>query len=162
MDGFFGSRWWRCDGLQRNDRLVGGDAPGSGCSGGARFEAPWPGLIARPAFVCCGTCPPRGHSIASVARSAGLHPLRISLYARAAGSRDTFVVSVSHQYQYNTVASVLLSLSLMIGCSSAEAATASTTTRLLFVQIQLMCGVARINLLSVNASSDDPNQLNVF
>ena len=33
---------------------------------------------------------------------------------------------------------------------------------LLFVQIQLMCGAARINLLSVNASSDDPNQLNVF
>jgi hypothetical protein len=35
---------------------------------------------------------------ASVARSAGLHPLRISVYARAAGSRDTFIVSVSHQY----------------------------------------------------------------
>jgi hypothetical protein len=34
--------------------------------------------------------------------------------------------------------------------------------RLLFVQIQLMCGAARSNLLSVNASSDDPNQLNVF
>ena len=33
---------------------------------------------------------------------------------------------------------------------------------LLFVQIQLMCGAAIINLLSVNASSDDPNQLNVF
>ena len=33
---------------------------------------------------------------------------------------------------------------------------------LLFVQIQLMCGAARIILLSVNASSDDPNQLNVF
>ena len=33
---------------------------------------------------------------------------------------------------------------------------------LLFVQIQLMCGAARINLLSVNASSDDPNQLNIF
>ena len=63
-----------------------GDAPGSGCSVGARFEPPWPGLIARPAFVCCGTGPPRGHSIACVARSAGLHPLRISLYARAAGS----------------------------------------------------------------------------
>ena len=70
-------------------------------------DRPWlltaigrPGLIARPAF-CCGTCPPRGHSIASVARSAGLHPLRISLYARAAGSRDTFIVSVSHQY--NTI-----------------------------------------------------------
>eukprot|EP01046_Picozoa_sp_COSAG06_P012967 COSAG06_NODE_775_length_12397_cov_15.034071_4_plen_315_part_00 len=31
---------------------------------------------------------------------------------------------------------------------------------LLFVQIQLMCGAAIINLLSVNASSDDPNQLN--
>ena len=68
------------------------------CSGGARFEAPWPGLIARPAFVCCGTCPPRGHSIASVARSAGLHPLRISPYARAAGSRDATVFSVTLQY----------------------------------------------------------------
>ena len=45
-------------------------------------------------------CPPRGHSIASVARSAGLHPLRISLYARAAGSRDAFIVSVSLQYIY--------------------------------------------------------------
>eukprot|EP01046_Picozoa_sp_COSAG06_P026212 COSAG06_NODE_2245_length_7263_cov_19.964964_8_plen_137_part_00 len=56
------------------------------------------GLIARPAFVCCGTCPPRGHSIASVARSAGLHPLRISLYARAAGSRDATVFSVTLQY----------------------------------------------------------------
>ena len=77
---------------------VGGDAPGSGYSGGARFEAPWPGLIARPAFVCCGTCPPRGHSIASVPRSAGLHPLRISLYARAAGSRDATVFSVTLQY----------------------------------------------------------------
>jgi hypothetical protein len=62
------------------------------------LSSPWPGLIARPAFVCCGTCPPRGHSVASVARSAGLHPLRISLYARAAGSRDTSIVSVSHQY----------------------------------------------------------------
>eukprot|EP01046_Picozoa_sp_COSAG06_P084660 COSAG06_NODE_31433_length_521_cov_2.689573_1_plen_110_part_10 len=28
------------------------------------------------------TCPPRGRSIASVARSAGLHPLRISPYGR--------------------------------------------------------------------------------
>jgi hypothetical protein len=28
------------------------------------------------------------------------HPLRISLHARAAGSRDTFIVSVSHQCQY--------------------------------------------------------------
>jgi hypothetical protein len=39
---------------------------------------------------------------------------------------------------------------------------AYVSTRLLFVQIQLMCGAARSNLLSVNASSDDPNQLNVF
>ena len=31
--------------------------------------------------------------------------------------------------------------------------------RLLFVHIQLMRGAARINLLSVNASSDDPNGL---
>ena len=33
---------------------------------------------------------------------AGLHPLRISLYARAAGSRDTLAVLVSRQYLYNT------------------------------------------------------------
>ena len=38
-----------------------------------------------------------GH-FASVARSAGLHPLRISLYARAAGSRDATVFSVTLQY----------------------------------------------------------------
>jgi hypothetical protein len=38
----------------------------------------------------------------------------------------------------------------------------SSAWSLLFVQIQLMCGAARSNLLSVNASSDDPNQLNVF
>jgi hypothetical protein len=37
-----------------------------------------------------------------LARLAGLHPLRISPYARAAGSRDTKQFSVTHQYQYNT------------------------------------------------------------
>jgi len=42
----------------------------------------------------------RGNS--TLARLAGLHPLRISPYARAAGSRDTKQFSVTHQYQYNT------------------------------------------------------------
>eukprot|EP01046_Picozoa_sp_COSAG06_P019843 COSAG06_NODE_1429_length_9481_cov_30.750986_5_plen_269_part_00 len=36
----------------------------------------------------------------ALTRIAGLHPLRISPYARAAGSRDATVFSVTHQYQY--------------------------------------------------------------
>jgi hypothetical protein len=46
--------------------------------------------------------------------------------------------------------------------SLAASETSGPADTLLFVQIQLMCGAARIILLSVNASSDDPNQLNVF
>ena len=45
----------------------------------------------------------RGNS--TLARLAGLHPLRISPYARAAGSRDTKQFSVTHQY--NTYLSTL-------------------------------------------------------
>ena len=40
----------------------------------------------------------RAEAASSRQNAAGLHPLRISLYARAAGSRDTSIVSVSHQY----------------------------------------------------------------
>ena len=82
----------------------------SGCSGAAGLEAPWPGLIAWPAsLACCASLPPSaaGHArraaIAwrALTRLAGLHPLRISPYARAAGSRDATVFSVT--LRYNTI-----------------------------------------------------------
>ena len=78
------------------------------CSGAAGLEAPWPGLIAWPAsLACCAGLPPSaaGHArrvaIAwrALTRLAGLHPLRISPHARAAGSRDT---SSRFTLQYNT------------------------------------------------------------